>query len=132
MVDFSKILNFSTTSCIDKLYELEMTTWTWKLYKPSQSMMLNNTNHPKPRLGASLVVANNHIVLFGGLGNQSSEDDNFFIPYYFNDVWKFKIRDELNTESQIELTSSAAKWEKSKTYGVEPIGRESHKRVCRV
>lgn len=65
---------------MNKLYELNMSTWTWKVHKTKLNGELGS-EVPSPRIGASMIVANDKIYMFGGLGNQSNED-SFMIPMY--------------------------------------------------
>ena len=74
----------------NKLYELNMSTWTWKVHKTPINATIGK-DVPAPRIGASMIVSGNFLYMFGGLGNQSN-DDSFMIPHYFNDLWTFAIR----------------------------------------
>ncbi|XP_072002534.1 host cell factor 2 isoform X2 [Engystomops pustulosus] len=97
------------------LYELQASRWLWKKLKPHA---LPSGSLPCPRLGHSFSLHGNKCYLFGGLANES-EDNNNNIPRYLNDFYELELRQG----------SGVVGWTIPQTKGVPPTPRESHSAV---
>ncbi|XP_073507644.1 host cell factor 2 isoform X1 [Phyllobates terribilis] len=97
------------------LYELQASRWLWKKLKPHP---LPSGSLPCPRLGHSLSLHGNKCYLFGGLANES-EDNNNNIPRYLNDFYELELRQG----------SGVVGWSIPQTKGSPPTPRESHSAV---
>ncbi|XP_056430495.1 host cell factor 2 isoform X1 [Hyla sarda] len=97
------------------LYELQASRWLWKKLKPHS---LPSGSLPCPRLGHSFSLHGNKCYLFGGLANES-EDNNNNIPRYLNDFYELELRQG----------SGVVGWNLPQTKGAPPTPRESHSTV---
>ncbi|XP_044133219.1 LOW QUALITY PROTEIN: host cell factor 2 [Bufo gargarizans] len=97
------------------LYELQASRWLWKKLKPHP---LPSGSLPCPRLGHSFSLYGNKCYLFGGLANES-EDNNNNIPRYLNDFYELDLRQG----------SGVVGWSIPQTKGAPPSPRESHSSV---
>ncbi|XP_069811701.1 host cell factor 2 isoform X1 [Dendropsophus ebraccatus] len=97
------------------LYELQASRWLWKKLKPHA---LPSGSLPCPRLGHSFSLHGNKCYLFGGLANES-EDNNNNIPRYLNDFYELELRQG----------SGVVGWNIPQTKGAPPTPRESHSAV---
>ncbi|KAM3927006.1 host cell factor 2 isoform 1-T1 [Leptodactylus fuscus] len=97
------------------LYELQASRWLWKKLKPYP---LPSGSLPCPRLGHSFTLHGNKCYLFGGLANES-EDNNNNIPRYLNDFYELELRQG----------SGVVGWCIPQTKGAPPTPRESHSAV---
>ncbi|XP_077121764.1 host cell factor 2 isoform X1 [Ranitomeya variabilis] len=97
------------------LYELQASRWLWKKLKPHP---LPSGSLPCPRLGHSFSLHGNKCYLFGGLANES-EDNNNNIPRYLNDFYELELRQG----------SGVVGWSIPQTKGSPPTTRESHSAV---
>ncbi|XP_073431243.1 host cell factor 2 isoform X5 [Dendrobates tinctorius] len=97
------------------LYELQASRWLWKKLKPHP---LPSGSLPCPRLGHSFSLHGNKCYLFGGLANES-EDNNNNIPRYLNDFYELELRQG----------SGVVGWSIPQTKGSPPTARESHSAV---
>ncbi|KAM4037970.1 host cell factor 2 isoform 2-T2 [Anomaloglossus baeobatrachus] len=97
------------------LYELQASRWLWKKLKPHP---LPSGSLPCPRLGHSFSLHGSKCYLFGGLANES-EDNNNNIPRYLNDFYELELRQG----------SGVVGWSIPQTKGSPPTPRESHSAV---